>query len=102
MAANESKTRPSAARYWRGAARRCFWLVSETVRRVSLLPSKEPSQDNPEAAGYRARLALNRMFWMREHLNVWFEAKTYQQPSNSRLQTLLLTAATGVKYWAVL
>jgi integrase len=93
-AANEAKTRPSAARLaWRQLKVFLSWC-SEQVVYADLLPAKNPAKTtrSREALG---KAGVKQDALMREQLTVWFEA--VQEIGNpvtaAYLQTLLLTGA---------
>jgi len=93
-AANEAKTRPSAARLaWRCLKVFLGWC-SEQPAYAALLPSKNPAKTtrSREALG---KAGVKQDALMREQLPVWFEAvQRIRNPVTAAyLQTLLLTGA---------
>ena len=93
-AANEAKTRPSAARLaWRQLKVFLGWC-SEQPAYAGLLPAKNPAKTtrSREALG---KAGVKQDALMREQLPVWFEAvqKISNPVTAAYLQTLLLTGA---------
>lgn len=93
-AANEAKTRPSAARLaWRCLKVFLGWC-SEQPAYAALLPAKNPAKTtrSREALG---KAGVKRDALMREQLTVWFDAvqRIGNPVTAAYLQTLLLTGA---------
>jgi integrase len=93
-AANEAKTRPSAARLaWRQLKVFLGWCSEQTAY-AGLMPAKNPAKTtrSREALG---KAGVKQDALMREQLTVWFDAvRQIQNPTTAAyLQTLLLTGA---------